>query len=167
MHVPLNKEQSMKPLVGVLIAFALVVPCLAFGQAAPQKTAPAKTESVADQIMALEQAWLKADLATDPAWFEKYLADSYDGTDAFTGQPGTKAQYLADVKAKAWTAQSAVISDMKVQAFGDFAVVTGITTAVKASHKGEDRSGKFRWTDTWVRRNGAWQCVASQSTKMK
>jgi len=152
--------------LAVVVLLLLVVPCLAFGQTPPQKAAPAPVGSAEYEIMTLEQEWGKADVAQDPAWFERYLADSYVGVDPLTGQEGTKAAYLADVRAKNSTYESSTASDMKVQVFGDVAVFTGVATNVKATYKGQDRSGKFRWIDTWVRHGGAWQCVASAGVKI-
>ncbi len=50
-----------------------------------------------------------------------------------------------------------------VRLHGNVAVAVGTT-----KQRGKDASGKefsyvYRWTDTWVERNGKWQCVASQS----
>jgi hypothetical protein len=150
----------------LVVAVVLAIPCLVFGQPPAQKAAPAPVGSVAQQIMALEQEWGKADVAQDPAWFERHLADSYVGVDPLTGQEGTKATYLADVRAKNSKYESSTGSDMKVQVFGDVAVVTLVGTNVKATYKEQDRSGKFRWIDTWVRRGGAWRCVASAGAKI-
>ena len=49
----------------------------------------------------------------------------------------------------------------------NIAVVVGT-----AHEKGTGKDGKafdrtFRFTDTWVERNGQWQCVASQVMKLK
>jgi ketosteroid isomerase-like protein len=77
------------------------------------------------------------------------------GVGGVTGQEVTKASYLADVGAKNSKAEPATISDMKVQVFGNVAVVTGVSTTVNTSYKGQDRSGKYRWIDKWVRRGGA------------
>src|SRR5512139_4070095 len=121
--------------------------------------------SVAQQIMTLEDEWAKADVAQDRAWFERHLADSYVGVNAFTGQDETKAAYLVDVRAK--NLESNTNSGMKVQVFGDVAVVTGVATVVKATYKGQDRSGEYRWIDTWVlRHGGVWQCIASAGAKI-
>jgi hypothetical protein len=32
--------------------------------------------------------------------------------------------------------------------------------------QGQDLSGNYRFTDTWVKRNGKWQVVTSQYTKV-
>ncbi len=156
----------MKRTVLLVLLLALAVPCLAFGQATAQKAVPTKAVSVAEKIMALERAWGEADRKYDVAWFERHLADSLVFTNAF-GLVSTKADYVADTKAKNLKAESITASDMKVQTYGHVAVVTGVTVLVKATHKGEDMSGTVRWTDTWVRRKGVWQCVAGQTTKVK
>lgn len=56
--------------------------------------------------------------------------------------------------------------NLKVQVYGDAAVATGITVVKGGSYKGKDSSGKFPWTDTWVKRGGQWQCDASHSSKI-
>jgi len=36
----------------------------------------------------------------------------------------------------------------------------------KSAYKGKDTSGRYTWIDVFVKRNGRWQAVASQSTLM-
>jgi hypothetical protein len=36
----------------------------------------------------------------------------------------------------------------------------------KSTYHGKDSSGQYSWTDVFVKRNGQWQAVASQSTKV-
>ena len=40
------------------------------------------------------------------------------------------------------------------------------TNTLKGTYKGQDISGKYRFTDTWVKRNGKWQVVAWQATRI-
>lgn len=77
----------------------------------------------------------------------------------------TKAQDLADVKSGAYVITSGVMDDIKVRVYGDTAVVTGRNT-VKGQYKGKDISGQTRWTDTWVKSAGRWQCVATHSSRI-
>jgi len=58
------------------------------------------------------------------------------------------------------------LSELKVHVYGDTAVAAG-TSTVKGTYKGQDISGKYRFTDVWVKRNGKWHAVASQSTKLQ
>jgi hypothetical protein len=61
--------------------------------------------------------------------------------------------------------ESNVYENLKVQVYDDAAVATAISV-VKGSYKGKDNSGKYPWTDTWVKRGGQWQCVASHASKI-
>ena len=86
-----------------------------------------------------------------------------------TGPDGavqTKAQLLADLKSGTLVIESSAISDMKVRVFGEAAVVT-YTTTDKGNYKGRDISGRYRWTDTFVRREGKWRIVAGQGTPIQ
>ena len=60
---------------------------------------------------------------------------------------------------------SAAADDMKVRVYGNAAVVTGRYT-VKEQFKGTDLSGPYRFTDTFIKRAGRWQCVATHSSKI-
>jgi len=58
------------------------------------------------------------------------------------------------------------IDEMKVRVYGDTAVVTGQST-VKGIFKTQDISGKYRWTDVFVKRDGKWQIVNAQLTPVQ
>ena len=62
--------------------------------------------------------------------------------------------------------QSIVVSDLTIHVYGKTAVAAG-TATLKGSFKGQDISGTYRYTDVWVKRNGKWQVVASQATKVQ
>jgi ketosteroid isomerase-like protein len=49
---------------------------------------------------------------------------------------------------------------------GDTAVVHGLWTE-KSTLNGKDTSGQYRFTDTFIKRDGRWQAVATFSTKLK
>jgi ketosteroid isomerase-like protein len=147
----------MKTLL-IVAVLALAVPCVAFGQAA----APAKSLTAEQEVSALERAWYDASRKYDVAWFERYLADTVVLTDEEGAVTGKAAQ-LADVKNHANTYDSLSYEDLKVQVYGDTAIATGITV-FKGTSKGKAIGGRTQWTDTWIKRGGQWQCVASQGT---
>ena len=60
--------------------------------------------------------------------------------------------------------ESCVDSDVKVRLYGDTAVVTGLGTRSGTRSGVAFKDRKVRWTDTFVKRDGRWQCVASQGT---
>ena len=81
------------------------------------------------------------------------------------GQVSSKKQLLADLKGKILKFESMAFSDMKAIVLGENAIVSGADTE-KSSNRGKDRSGMYRWTDTFVKRDGRWQCVVTYSTKV-
>jgi hypothetical protein len=59
--------------------------------------------------------------------------------------------------------QSEELSDLKVLVYGNTAVAAA-TNRMKGTYKGEDLRGDYRFTDTWVKRNGKGHVVASRYT---
>ena len=147
----------------IAIAVSLVVLVLAI---AVQAQTPAQTKSggVEQELIKLENEWADAWVKRDVAFFDRIIADDYTWTSPW-GEVWTKAQDLALLKSRQDVIKSWLLADMKVRVYGDAAVVTGRNT-VKETYKGEDVSGQNRWTHTWVKRAGRWQCVAAHSSEI-
>jgi ketosteroid isomerase-like protein len=141
--------------------FAAGLIVLVFGLLALAQT---QTESVEQELIKLENEWADAWVKRDAASFDRIIADDYTWTSPW-GDVWTKAQDLALVKSGEAVIKSWVLADMKVRVYGDTAVVTGRNT-IKETYKGEDVSGQNRWTHTWVKRAGRWQCVAAHSSEI-
>src|SRR6516162_6369005 len=94
-----------------------------------------------------------------PLLADKYVATDEDGT-VLIG----KEANLAD--AKLTTFSSMELTDLKVTVFGDTAIATG-TFADKGTYNGKAFNHRGRFTDTWVKMNGKWLCVASHSSLIK
>jgi hypothetical protein len=63
--------------------------------------------------------------------------------------------------------ESNELDDMKVQAVdADMAIVTYRSTD-KGDYNGHDLSGQYRWLDVLAKRNGTWQFIVSQGTKIE
>ena len=152
-----------KILAGVIV-FALVTPWLAFGQGTPRQAASSKSSSVEKELIKLEVGWADAFLKADVAFYDRILADDYMDTDE-AGKVWTKAQDIEDLKSGDLKCTSSINDEFKVRVYGNAAVVTGRLT-MKAQYKGKDISGQYRWTDTWVKRSGRWQCVATHLSKI-
>ena len=72
---------------------------------------------------------------------------------------------LGDADAKAEKYTSCEVDQMQVRLYGETAVVTGRTRIAGTDAKGKPITDtESLWTDTFVRRAGGWQCVATQST---
>jgi ketosteroid isomerase-like protein len=154
----------MKRILAGVVLIGLVTPWLALGQATPQKAGLSKTSSIEQELIKLEDGWSAAFVSADVAFCDRILAEDYTDTDA-SGTVTTKAQDIADLKSGDFKCTSAANDDYKVRVYGKTAVVTGRLT-MKAQYKGEDISGQYRWTDTWVKLAGGWQCVATHVSKI-
>jgi ketosteroid isomerase-like protein len=149
-------------------AFAVASLCLlALSFAAGQTSVkPSKTSSggVEDKIKKLEQDWADATIK-GPAAVDQFEADDIITTDP-SGRVTDKTQDKKDLSSGDLKFQSMELSDLKVRVYGNVAVATG-TNKLKGTDKGQDISGTYRFTDTWVKRDGKWQVVASQDTKVQ
>jgi ketosteroid isomerase-like protein len=141
--------------------FAVGLVILAFGVAILTQT---QTESVEQELIKLENEWADAWVKSDIAFHDWIMADDYTWTSPW-GWVVTKADDLALVKSGEDMITSWVLADMKVRVYGDAAVVTGRDT-IKETYKGKDVSSQNRWTHTWVKRAGRWQCVAGHSSEI-
>ncbi len=128
--------------------------------------APGSTTSGEDEkaLYQLETEWGEAALKKDVAKLDTLLAPEFQSS--YVTIPGNKKQFLATLKSDATKIESAVASDMKAFVLGDRAIVDGMSTE-KSSMAGKDSSGQYHWTDTWVKRDGKWQCVLGYATKVK
>ena len=94
---------------------------------------------------------------------EKIVADDFVGTSS-SGKTGNKTTLLAEAKRDTNTYASAVSSEMTVHTFGpNVAVVTGIAKESGKTKAGKTFSNAYRFTDTWVERDGEWRCVAAHA----
>jgi ketosteroid isomerase-like protein len=130
--------------------------------AAGQKAS--ETSSIADQIKKHEQDWAQAVVKEGAASVDQYEADDIITTDP-TGRVTNKAEDKTDLSSRDYKIESEELSDLKVLVYGNTAVAAA-TNFMKGTYKGQDLSGKYRFTDTWVKRDGKWQVVASQYTKV-
>jgi len=146
----------MKPLFIFSLLVAMVLPVF--------QQAQADTSSVEMTLTKMERDWAQAGMKNDVAAVDKIVADDWVGIDS-DGNAMTKAEAIAEMKSGSMTIQSYEFGPMKVRVFANTAVVTGSDTE-KSTYKGKDSSGKYVWTDVYVMRDGRWQAVASQGTKV-
>jgi len=120
---------------------------------------------VEDRIKKLAQDWAQATLKSGAAAVDQFEADDIITTDP-GGRVTDKAQDKTDLSSGDLKFESMELSDMRVRDYGNIAVAAG-TNTLKGTLKGQDISGKYRFTDTWAKRHGKWQVVATQSTKIQ
>lgn len=144
-----------------VLAIALLC-LLALSHAGGQKASTMTNVEV--EIKKLEQDWAQAVVKEGAASVDQYEVDDVITTDP-SGRVTGKAEDKTDLSSGDYKIQSEELSDLTVHVYGNTAVATA-TNAMKGTYKGRDISGKYRFTDTWVKRSGKWQVVASQYTKV-
>jgi hypothetical protein len=134
------------------------------GSLAAQNSAesPHGSESL---LIALENAWNRAQLNHDSKALGGLVADSFISTDN-DGTFMTKAQFLADNTDLSYAPSLMANKDERVFMYQNAAVVAGIYHA-KGLNKGKPFDHYGRFTDTWVFMNGKWLCVATHTSALK
>ena len=141
------------------LVIATCVAVLAFAAVAPAQ-APAQTKTgIAEQeLLNLMQDWMNAEVKADMAFLDQFIAEDCSITDP-VGAVWTKAQFLGGLKSGEGAVISFALDNMRARVYGDVAVVNGRMTA-KQTFRGQDISGQYQCTDTFIKKAGRWQCVA-------
>lgn len=82
-----------------------------------------------------------------------------------SGEVQTRAQLLDEVTKREPRYDAFRNHDQAVRRYGDAAVINGITS-VRGTADGQAFAADFRFTDTWVRRDGHWRLAASHATRL-
>jgi len=115
--------------------------------------------AVETKLKQMEDAWVKALLDKDQAAVGNMVAEDYAGLTS-KGQNQNKSQLLDEIKTSTDTLSASTNDSLEVHVYGpNLATVVGTAT-----EKGKDKDGKqfsrsFGWVDTWMERNGKWECI--------
>lgn len=82
-----------------------------------------------------------------------------------SGEVQARAQLLDEVTKREPRYDTFRNHDETVRRYGDAAVINGITS-VRGTAGGDAFAADFRFTDTWVRRDGHWILAASHATRL-
>jgi ketosteroid isomerase-like protein len=145
------------------MAFAQDTGMAAKSEAMASKADMHMGSNVEQQLKDMENQWAKASLSSNGEALMPMLSEDFVNIDS-DGTVHNKAQTIArTAKAKF---QVSEISDMQVNEHGDSAIVTGTWTGKGVDGTGKAIDARERWADTWVKKDGKWQCVASASAPM-
>lgn len=120
------------------------------------------TGAIKANLKQMENTWGDALLHKDHgvSVVSKMVADDFAGVNS-KGKMQTKSSMLKEMKEETDTLSVSTNDHMEVHVYGpNVATVCGVST-----EKGKDKGGKafshtYGWVDTWMERNGQWQCVA-------
>jgi ketosteroid isomerase-like protein len=122
----------------------------------------AQNAHVEKELITVEHQLMEAVVNRDVAALNQFYADEFISTDA-DGMVWTKSQDIAIDTDGASRVSSFTQTDLRVQVYGEMAVVTG-RVATKGTLAGGASAGVSRFTDVFVKRDGRWQCVATHTT---
>jgi ketosteroid isomerase-like protein len=118
---------------------------------------------MAEELKAQEQRWEASFITHEVTVSEQLVADDFIGTSS-SGKVGNKATMIAQARNDKNVYTSATSGDMIVRLFGpNVAVITGIARETGKTPTGKAFSHTYRFTDTWMERNGEWQCIAAHA----
>jgi len=119
----------------------------------------AQSDGDESKIIAFENLWNQMQVAHDADAMSKMLDPEFVLTD-YDGSIMNKAQLLASIRDTSNQLTTEVSEGMKLFRHGDTVVVIGATHE-KGTLKGKPYQHNGRFTDTWIKRDAQWLCVAS------
>ena len=147
----------------VACALALTVTAAAPALVSSQGQKATDSDAVA-AVTKIENDAIKAVLANDSSFYEKFLASDYTGGTS-RGTWDTKPSTLADMKdTKNNKTKSQTLSDLKVRIHGDLAVATYSTT-YDALIRGQHYARTVLCTDVLQQQNGGWMLMANHCSQ--
>lgn len=152
-------EMNMGRLFAVF-ASLFVTAVFLFGQGA---RITADRESKDEQLLInRERQWSDAFKEVNEVALREILSETFVFTDD-AGQVSDQRHYIEatkNIRVKSYT-----LTDITVRVYGDTGIVAGRWAGV-LTIEGKDVDASFRFTDTFVKREGQWYAVASQDTKV-
>ena len=121
-----------------------------------------ETGEGATRVMALETLWNQAEVAKDVRALNQPIPDTFVYVD-IDGSTKTKPEFLEGVKSGPEHPTEIKNESIIANTYASTVVVTGVHRE-KGTLAGKQYLRRGRFIDTWIQTNGAWLCVASQST---
>jgi ketosteroid isomerase-like protein len=151
------RDRNMLTLAALV---SLVWPWLMVAQAS---SSPAAAQVSEVEFVRIEQELARAWVQGDRATIDRIVAEDWTTTD-IAGRVRTRAEVMGEMfRGGIKPIAAMTIDDVRVRMLGDVAVVTGRTIARAA---GSQTDIVLRFTDVFTRRDGRWQIVASQGTRI-
>ncbi len=146
--------RKINPIALALVTVCLLAVPLAIGQGG----------SPEQQISALSDQMIEAQLKADISYFEKHYAD--DATIIHgDGETFTKAKEIGDLKSGSLKYELNDVRERRIRVYGDTAIVAFLIS-YKGTVNGKPYSGDLRRTVVWAKQNGIWNVVAYQVTRL-
>jgi len=116
-------------------------------------------EKAKQYIRESEKQWAESVASGDTTVIQRILADDFIGVDP-EGNQYNKREMVHDTYNAPKHFKSNHLNDVKIRFYDNTAVAQGDETWTRYS--GQQLTGRFVWTDTWVLQNDKWQIVAAE-----
>ncbi len=146
-----------------MFAFMLGISAF-FGIAWSTARSATPPENAKEEVLKADEVRNEALQKGDVAALERIYSDDLVYTNA-SGALLTKAQHLADIKARKLVFRSFKHEDVETTVHGDTGVVTGISKSV-VEYQGSVSSSNRRFMNVFVKKDGSWLCVAHMETNI-
>lgn len=141
--------RRLRILTSIALAIALVA-----GFDFLQKSSPAR-----NAVFALEEEWTKALVRRDTTAFKRLTTPGFVYTeDNVVMTQGELIHAVVTGDKVEWAGNE----EMKFYDYSPAAVVTGILVVQSRDKSNKAYTNRYRFTDTWLYRNGRWQAIAAQ-----
>ena len=139
----------------------LIAVCAVLMMSLPGSALAADQES---EIRQLENRRFQAMLKVDTEELHRLLADDLTYTHS-SGAVDSKSQLIDSLKSGERKYEAIEPQDLKVRLYGSAAIVTG-RARLKTVSKGQESDFQVQFTDVYAKKNGHWQMVAWQSSRL-
>lgn len=166
MSIPKSELAASNSIGGIVknVPTAIAIMFVISGVVCLSCVQPTQSTAVEAELRRLNNDVTQMQIRKDAAVAERLLADEYVFIQA-DGQVSNKAQNVEILRSPDFECQALTTDDVQVRVYDHTALIMG-RAHFKATYKGEDVGGEFRYTDVWVKRAGRWQNVASQATRL-
>ena len=113
-----------------------------------------------ETIRELNAGYVRAFLNSDAGWYDRHLTPDFMCI-LTSGAVMDRAAFLENAK-KAHIVLSYDLSEVGIRVHGDAALVTALGTW----RRRDGATGRTRYIDVWVRKDGAWKAVSAQLTAL-
>jgi ketosteroid isomerase-like protein len=118
-----------------------------------------------EQAKALDRKWAEATTHADVVALDQILSEDLTYTHS-SGRAQSKDEFIASVRSKELQYHSIEFESANVRLYGNIALISS-HVRIQVTAGGHDQSVHACFLHVWAKKNGRWQMVAHQATKIE
>lgn len=149
--MPANRG-SLNTLAARVVAASLIA--MPFG-------GPTVARSDEDTIRELNASYVRAFMNSDAEWYDKHLTADF-ACIVTNGRVISRAEFVENAR-RPHTTVKYDLSEVTIRVHGDAA----LASALGSWERSDGTTGKTRYVDVWVRKDGEWKAISAQLTAVQ